>query len=289
MLKGITIRVSVPDRSMPERQANGVPSNTGNQGADVYSISRDGKRVVFNASASNLVANDNNRATDVFVRDIPSGTTERVSLSSSGAEANGDSRSVMGFGLHTVSDDGRYVVFNSDATNLVNRTTDGKENVYRRDRWLGTTTLMTVSSTDAAANNSVGPGDYRQTIYTEVAPIIMAGGLTVGLSPLSYSMTADGRYVVFNSDATNLVPGDTNTATDIFLHDAANGSTARVSVSSDGAQAEGGSCDSPTISADGSFVAFHSTATNLVINDTNQSADVFVREMPRPNPMTGWY
>ncbi|HUQ63283.1 MAG TPA: hypothetical protein VM121_06000 [Acidimicrobiales bacterium] len=288
MVRRTTHRVSVPDRTQPGREGDGIPSSSGDQGADLYSISRDGRRVVFKSSAPNLVANDTNRATDVFMRDELAGTTERVNVSSAGIEANQDSRSVTGFGLRTISDDGRFVYFNSDATNLVSRPTNGKENVYRRDLWLRTTTLMTVSSTGVAANDSVGSTDYRQTLFTYVAPILVAGRPNVGLSSLSYSATADGRYVVFSSDADNLVPGDSNTKTDVFMHDAHNASTIRVSVSSDGAEAERGDSGSPTISADGTYVAFHSTADNLVANDDNASSDVFVREMPRPGANSGW-
>src|SRR5206468_8005529 len=89
--------------------------------------------------------------------------------------------------------------------------------------------------------------------------------------------SADGRLVAFHSDATNLVAGDTNGATDVFVHDRQTGTTERVSVPSGGTEGNGFSAG-PALSADGRFVAFHNTATNLVAGDTNGKTDVFVHD-----------
>ncbi|HVE63617.1 MAG TPA: hypothetical protein VNB94_07445 [Mycobacteriales bacterium] len=295
--RGVTARIDVPsdvDRAQlgsPDYSGTSRGSPTGDQGADLFSISSDGRYVVFKSSAPNLVRNDTNGVTDVFVRDRVARTTARVNLSSTGQQANGETKSVLGLGLRTISDDGRFVFFNSDATNLVTPgTATDVENVFRRDIKLGITTLVTVSSTGLRANQVLNhKRDPRRTAFVYAAPIVVAGGPWVGLSELSYSATRDGRYVVFNSDATNLVPGDTNEFSDIFMHDTGTGTTTRVSVSSTGAQATGGPCGSPTISADARFVAFDCVATNLVPGDGNESTDVFVRELPGPRPLTGWY
>jgi Tol biopolymer transport system component len=169
--------------------------------------------------------------------------TSRVSVSTAGAQANGHSLAA------SISVNGRYVAFYSSATNLVARDTNGRRDVFRRDTQTGKTTRISVSSSGQQANGeSFGP-----------------------------SIAPDGRYVAFYSDASNLVAGDTNNADDIFVRDNQTGATTRVSVTTAGDQAEGGSY-SPSISADGRYVAFLSDATNLVAGDTNRLRDVFVHD-----------
>ncbi|HUQ40829.1 MAG TPA: hypothetical protein VM030_11815 [Acidimicrobiales bacterium] len=292
----ITTRVSVASDAETVRlgQPNDAASPSGDEGSDLLSISSDGRYVVFKSASSNLVTGDTNGVTDVFVRDRLRGVTTRVNLSSDGAQANGETRSIAGFGVHTISDDGRWVFFNSDATNLVSPpTADGVEHVYRRDMRRGTTALVTVASAGDRANAGVTGlpvSDPRRILLTTLAPPLFAGGLTVAVSPLSYSASADGQHVVFNSDADNLVPGDNNESTDIFMHSVATATTTRVSVSSTGAEADsGGACGSPTISGDARFVAFDCQAGNLVDGDDNDNVDVFVRELPGPRRTTGWH
>ena len=197
-------------------------------------LAADGRFVAFGSDATNLVTGDTNAVSDAFVYDRVTGTTERVSVSSAGAEANGTSFAPA------ISADGRFVAFPSEATNLVPGDTNGVTDVFVRDRLTGTTERVSVSSAGAEANG------------TSFAPAI----------------SADGRFVAFPSEATNLVPGDTNGATDVFVRDRLTATTDRVSVDSAGAQANDRS-DFPAISADGSVVAFVSTATNLVPDDTN--------------------
>ena len=265
-------------------------------------LSADGRYVAFASHASNLVPGDGNNHQDVFVRDRASGTTERVSLGSSGAQSNGD---CLG---PAISADGRYVAFYSDASDLVpgdaNETTD----VFVRDRALGTTERVSVGSAGTPGDrSSYDPsisGDGRYVAYASLATNLVPGdtneaydvfvrdrllGTTerVSVGPPGArasddaswpSISADGRYVAFQSDAPDLVPGDTNAAYYVFVHDRVLGTTERASVSSSGAQ---GSADSqnPWISADGRSLAFRSHAADLVAGDTNLSGDIFVRDL----------
>ena len=208
------------------------------------SISGDGRFIAFESDASNLVPNDTNAATDIFVKDRQTGEITRVSVDSSEAQAN------EGSGGAAISNDGRYVAFISDASNLVANDTNATTDVFVRDRQLGTTIRASVSSSGEQAN------DFSD-------------------SPLSIS--SDGRYVAFNSDASNLIANDTNSVTDVFAHDNQTGVTERVSIASDGTQADSTSF-TPSISANGQFVAFASHAANLVGGDTNNKTDVFVRD-----------
>ncbi len=218
----------------------------GNWGSFDPSISSDGRFVVFYSSASNFVAGDTNSVEDVFVRDRQNGTTERVSVTTDGVQGNANSA------LSSISADGRYVAFNSEASILVGGDTNGVRDTFVHDRQGGTTERVSVSSGGVQGNGA--SGDYT------------------GLS-----ISADGRYVAFWSDSTNLVSGDTNSVSDVFVRDRQNTTTERVSVDSIGAQGNDSS-NIPTISADGRFVAFGSAATNLVGGDLNYASDVFVHD-----------
>jgi Tol biopolymer transport system component len=207
------------------------------------SISGDGRHVAFESVATNLVSGDSNQSEDVFVRDRQGGTTERVSLGSSGEEGDDNS------GSPSITADGRYVAFESLAMNLVSGDTNGAQDIFVRDRQGGTTERVSVDSSGAQGNSS------------------------------SYSpaISADGRYVAFYSLADNLVDGDTNVQWDVFVHDRQSGMTECASLDSLGNQADGNS-DDPAISADGRYVVFKSEARNLVSGDTNMRQDVFLRD-----------
>jgi len=172
--------------------------------------------------------------------------TERMSVSSAEAQATGG-----GSAGASITPDGRYVAFYSNATNLVAGDTNGLYDIFVRDRLLGTTTRVNVAT---------------------------GGAQATGGASFAPSISADGRFVSFQSRATNLVTGDTNGLMDIFVHDRSAGTTSRVSVTSGGAQVTGGESVSSSISADGRFVAFGSYATNLVVGDTNNHSDIFVRD-----------
>jgi CARDB/WD40-like Beta Propeller Repeat len=168
----------------------------------------------------------------------PPGTTTRVSLSTAGSQGNGDSSGVA------ISADGRYVVFSSKATNLVAGDTNGYEDIFVHDRQTGETTRVSVDSAGEQGNS-----------YSRDADI-----------------SADGRYVVFGSRATNLVSGDTNGETDVFVHDRQTAETTRVSTDSAGNQGDG-YCGGPAMSADGRYVTFQCDASNLVAGDSNDFCD----------------
>jgi Tol biopolymer transport system component len=279
-------------------------STTGVQGnGDSYdpSVSADGWLVAFYSSAGNLVAGDTNGMRDIFVRDRRNGTTTRISKSTAGVQGNGSS-----YGP-SVSENGRFVAFESDASNLVTGDTNGVRDVFVRDRQNGTTTRISKSTAGVQGNgNSHNPAvssDGRFVVFESDATNFATSdtntaadvfiwdrqtGTTTRVSRStagaqgnggSYgpSVSADGRFVVFNSYATNLVTGDTNAAGDIFVRDRRNGTTTRVSKSTAGVQGNGDSSDS-TIAAAGRYVAFTSSATNLVTGDTNGRADIFVRD-----------
>jgi Tol biopolymer transport system component len=215
----------------------------GNSGSAWSAISADGRYVAFDSSASNLVPGDTNGVPDIFVHDQQTGQTSRVSVASDETQGNSESSAP------SISADGRYVAFYSSASNLVPGDTNGAPDIFVHDRQTGQTTVVSVAS-DGTQGNGVS---YRPSI------------------------SGDGRYVAFHSVASNLVPSDTNYAQDVFVHDRQTGQTSRVSVASDGTQ--GNSHSSwPSISAGGRYVAFHSWASNLVPDDTNGEADVFVHD-----------
>ena len=176
-------------------------------------------------------------------------TTTRVSVNSIEAQAlNGASFDVF------ISAGGRFVVFDSGADNLVPDDQNTFRDVFIRDRKLGRTRLISVSSAGEQPNNHTG-------VYSNGSPI-----------------SADGRYVVFITSAANVVPNDGNSHTDVFIRDRKKGTTKRVSVNSNEEEAQGGDSVDPAISPDGRFVVFQSTADNLVPNDLNGAADVFIRD-----------
>jgi len=215
----------------------------GNGDSFTSAISADGRYVVFASYATNLVPADENSDQDVFVRDRWLGLTTCVSIDSGGAKGNG--------GSHTpsISADGRFVAFVSDASNLVAGDTNGAADVFVRDRVLLTTERVSVG----------------------------AGGVEGDEDSLTAAISADGRFVVFASQSTNLVQGDTNARSDVFVHDRFGSTTERVSLSSSGEEGDDFS-SSPMISADGRFVTFVSTSTNLVDLDANGVLDVFVHD-----------
>jgi Tol biopolymer transport system component len=199
---GTTTRVSVASDGT---QGNGDSSVLNPR------ISSDGRFVAFASLATNLVAGDTNAVADVFVHDRQTGATTRVSVASGGSQANGASG--IFFPSLSISSDGRFVGFDSDATNLVSGDTNAATDVFVHDRQTGATTRVSRDSDGIQGNN-------------------------IAAVP---SLSPDGRFVGLDSDATNLVSGDSNGVSDIFVHDRQMGTTTRVSIAGDGAQANGNS------------------------------------------------
>ena len=241
-----TIRVSVTSRG---RQAL---CKAGGCESTEPALNANGRYVAFESSATNLVAGDTNRLADVFVHDLRSGRTERVSVSSAGRQAGGD-RTNNGSNAPAISADGRYVAFHSYASNLVRGDTNRVPDIFVRDRKGRKTARVSVS------------GGGRQ-----------ADQESLGSSAIS----ADGRYVAFTSLATNLVAGDVNGITDVFVRDLRSGTTKLVSLGAAGNQGDDASAAGGVVfSADDRYLAFSSWAGNLVPGDTNDKPDAFVRDL----------
>lgn len=245
MLIGFALMVSLTLTGNPV-QANAagvvtrvsVDSNEvqGNAISYIGDISADGRFVAFDSEATNFVLDDTNGVGDVFLRDLQLGTTVRVSVTATGEQANG------GGGTPSVSADGRFVAFESGSTNFVSGDANGFGDIYVKDMLIGAVTRASVTSTGAEPNNE----------------------------STTASISGDGRYVVFDSDADNLVPNDMNGAGDIFVRDLQLGTTTGVTVSGNAGGFDG------SISLDGQYIVFNSRSTNLVSDDTNEVMDVFV-------------
>lgn len=288
----LTQQVSVTkDGSQPDDRSN-QPS-----------ISANGRYVAFTSDATNLVEGDTNGVSDVFVRDLDKGKTVRVSVASDGTQ--GDKSSYWPF----ISADGRYTAFVSEADNLVVNDTNEIADVFVHDNKTGETKMASVAD-DGTPGNDLSfwasiSSNGRYVAFMSAATNLVASdkndewdvfvhdmkeGKTElvsvtadGTQANSQSMypliSADGRYVAFASDATNLVPGDTNGYRDIFEYDRQTDKIIRVSLASDGTQAnEGTEMAAIDISADGRYVAWASMASNLVKDDTNQNWDIFVHD-----------
>lgn len=270
-------------------------------------FSADGRLVAFRSEASNLVPGDGNGVSDVFVRDLATGLTERVSVDTAGGDPDAWSY------YQTISADGRFVCFQSEASDLVAGDSNATFDVFVRDRLAGSTELASVSSGGAktgffqfsvepaisadgncvvftSVDEALAPGAQngvsdvflrdRGAGTTELVSVGLGGAPANGASGLP-SASADGRFVAFVSEATNLVAGDVNGVLDVFVRDRSSGTTELVSVASDGTRA---SLDSylyyshPTITDDGRYVVFESYAPELVPNDSNGWSDVFLRD-----------
>ncbi len=285
------------------------------------SISENGRFVAFASTAINLVPDDNNtlerRSTlgwswgyDIFVHDRLEKTTERVSVNSAGAEAELGSSNQM----PTISPDGRFVVFDSAATNLDRNDTNTCRDVFIHDRLRKTTRLVSSSSSGEIGNNHSGgwslstaisadnrylafvsdasnfdPNDTNRDRDVYIKDLLTETCTRVSLSTdgqqgtqdcWGVDMSADGRFVVF-AISSKLVPDDTNGKADVYLHDRQTGETTRVSVSSTSQQGDGDCCyngRSPRISGNGRYIVFDSSSTNLVENDINEKRDIFIHD-----------
>ena len=225
--------------------------------SEASSIDANGRVVAFRSYGPNLVPGDENGLADVFVRVPGAAWPERVNVSTAGKEADGATFRGM------LSGDGRYVGFRSRADNLVHGDTNDALDVFVRDRVTGMTRRVSVASDGTQADPSGFDHGWRASLFMS-RPFL----------------SANGRYAAFTSRAANLVEGDHNGKADVFVHDLWTGRTIRVSVTSDGTEADGDSFVAG-ISGDGRVVAFTSLADNVVHGDTNRRRDVFVAWLRR--------
>ena len=291
LLLGTTLRVSDPADGGDYANARSVSP----------SISANGRIVAFISHASDLIPDDPPGFTsDVYVRDLDAGTIERISLALDGVSApNGPSHGPE------LSADGRMIAFSSHASDIAAGDVDDQhEDVFVHDRQTGITTKLTVDS-DSFSNSAVISADGRHVAFQSRATNLVPGDgnerddvfvhdLDSGITRLasigaggegalresrSPAISGDGRYVAFESVASNLVAGDDNGYTDVFVRDLLANTTVLVSRGHDGTPANEHS-GNPCISDDGSIVAFHSDASNLVADDANGTGrDVFVHDL----------
>ncbi|MCC6407320.1 MAG: hypothetical protein IT453_09150 [Planctomycetes bacterium] len=272
-------------------------------------ISADGRFVAFHSVATNLVAVDTNGWSDVFVHDRQTAQTTRVDVGPLGAEGNANST------YASLSADGRYVAYQSLASNFVAVDTNSTWDVFVHDRQTGVTTCASLGLSGAAgagtSERCALSADGRFVAFDSGAPDLLAGdtngmpdvfvrdlatGTIVrgnvaasGGQSASFAiaprLSANGRFVSFYTSASDLVLGDTNNAMDVFVRDLWLGVNSRASVDSQGVQANDNS-QWPALSGDGRVVAFESHASNLTPGDTNVKADIFVRDVGCPSAVT---
>jgi hypothetical protein len=275
----------------------GVP---GDGASSIGAISGDGAFVSFQSAATNLVAGDSNGVIDVFVRNVATGAIELISKTAAGVQGNGTS------GQSRLTTDGRFVVFGSTASNLVTGDTNGIADIFLKDRQTGALTRESVVTGGGEAfNTNLGGGSTTATISGDGSIIAFVSGAntlapgdsnnlidfyvhdrgantTVRLTNTAGTtgscsdpaISKDGSMVGFTSSFADLVSGDTNAAGDVFYRSRSGGTLARVTAPA-GAEPNGAS-EVPSFNASGTKLAFDSTATNLVANDTNTRGDIFV-------------
>jgi len=285
-------------------------SNVGVQGnADSFVVggkrvvSADGRFVVFTSHANNLVADDTNDVRDVFLRDRRAGTTTRVSVDPAGGNADGPSFNA------SISADGRFVVFTSAATDLVQGDRNWHYDVFVRDLWRGETSRVSVTPDGGDPGDDSGEGsisaDGRFVAYVTWARLltpedrdwgtrdIIVRDLKRGTNTLASvafdggepeyacwdaTIGGDGRHVAFVSNSENLMSGDGNPAMEAWVRDLDAGENIRVGVDPSGGDANERSRH-PRLSDDGRYVAFRAHASDLVAGDTNDQADIFLRNL----------
>ena len=230
------------DVVMASTDSSGNPGNGASYFYFTSIISSDGGHIVFESKATNLVQNDTNGKTDIFLKNLQNGTVTRVSTDSDGNQSNNNAW------IATISADGRYVTFDSYATNLVDGDTNGKYDVFIKDTQTESTKLVSTDSSGNQGNNN--------SWWASISP--------------------DGRYVAFESAATNFV-SDGNNFYNVFVKDLQTDAISVVSTDYSGNFANDWTATQIAISTNASFVTFDSYAANLVENDTNSWwPDIFV-------------
>ncbi|MCF6209827.1 MAG: hypothetical protein L3K24_03930 [Gammaproteobacteria bacterium] len=302
--------VYVRDRITNTTELISSPGEAGKNSQDT-SISDNGRYVVFSSSATNLVSDDTNGSSDIFVRDRVTGTMERVSIASNGTEAHGGGAN--GSRRTAISGDGRYVAFISAANNLVANDTNGVDDLFLHDRATGTTQRINVANDGTQASvpfpNLTAfalSGDGRYLVFPSIEPLSaedtnnqvdiyvydqvsssveLVSKAYDGSSANSVSffpgISGNGRYVSFISVASNIIEGGIPQSIGAFVYDRVTQTTEMVDVPDDGVSvADSLSFGHTGLSGDGRHVIFSSAASNLVtgVSDTNNTWDVFVRD-----------
>jgi len=274
----------------------------GNDHAHNASMSADGTTVSFDSRSNNLVTGDTNNQSDIFVKDLDTGALERASVSASGAQANGYS------GQSSISGDGNMVGFYSRASNLVTNDTNGQYDYFVKNMATGAVINASTSTTGVQGNassyygevsadgnfavfysyaNNLVAGDtnynpdvFRKNLVTGELELVSenAAGTIANSYSSDASISADGRFVAFRSNADNLVAGDTNGRSDVFVKDMDTGTVTLVSSDSGGVQSNSYSY-SPKISADGRYVTFHSQATNFNSEPGAANGLIYVKDL----------
>lgn len=307
-------RYDVFVKNMQTGEIQRVEANSGFVGNIPVTISGDGRLVAFSSSASDLVTGDTNDVKDAFVADLISGETIRVSSSQSGVQANGTS------GNPTLSGDGQLVSFHSSATNLISDDTNDASDVFVKNLQTGEVGLVSSSSTDAqgnAASYAYGyssiSDDGRFVAFMSYASNLVSGdtnneedlfvkdlvtgnvqrvtttessGQVSNPNAISATISADGRFVVFESYSSEFVVGDTNGKTDVFVKDLLTGTISRANRPADGSESVGSAFDA-RISGDGRYVVFRSIADDLIENDNNDSWNTYVNDIFVKDMITG--
>lgn len=308
---GSVSRSDIVVRDLVTGEVTTVTVGTGGTAADGDStsvdVSGDGRLVVFESSAANLIGGDTNSAHDVFAYDRQSGELTLVSADTAGESGDGDSYAP------SVSADGRFVAFVSNATDLVPGHSGGFDDVFVRDLSSGETTLVSVGVGGAlATGNSSAPSisaDGAFVAYASAAGNLVSGdtngqfdifrasrsgsgtvrvsvsatGGQLSLASSAPSIDGDGSRVAFESLSDGVVAGDSNGLRDVFVRDLSAGTVRRISVDANGADANGES-RSPVLRVSGDSVSFVSVASDLVGDDANESADVFISSVSTPQP-----
>lgn len=280
-------------------------------GSTEPSISGDGRYVVFSSPADDLVAGDMNSQTDIFLRDRQTGTTTRINLGPANVESDGESSSPV------ISDDGTTVAFRSFATTLISPAASGNAHIFVRDLTTGTNSLASKSTAGAEADfdcnfpdlssdgryvvfeslaSNLDPIDtdseFRSDIFlhdrqlgTTALVSLSSGGVKANDASYSPRISGNGSQIGFPSEATNLVSGDTNGDPDMFVRNLTTGVTQRTSVGPNGEQADDLTASRPDLIADGSALAFESSADNLVADDNNMTHDIFYGSISSTPPV----
>lgn len=262
-------------------------------------VTTDGRYVSFCSWASNLVANDNNGQGDIFVRDMQTNVTKRVNVPYDGVWDTYDKTYCL---THAMSDDGRYIVFVTASNHQVPGDNNDSDDVFLRDMVTNTTYLVSTATTGGPGNaSSLEPRiarNGRYVVFMSMASNLVAGTTTntlrtyrrdtnpsapstvlVGEGGLPH-ISADGRYVVYSSIYTG------SAFAHVYRFDAQTGQRVLCSVASDGTTPGNRDSLGPYVSDNGRYVCFTSKARNLITGDTNDEADVFMRDLGATPPVT---